>query len=172
MEFNIFKKKLLVFSISIVLIFCFLGCSKKEKSNVSNSFYIELVNFTNDSLKMALSESIFGKVSYYKNNKLEIVSLNYVTEKFPDIHYFKSESEIKDNIKEDTKKIKIEFGGEYSVDSILFSLQKFKYSSGQWIKISDMGFLKATTTYKKAKKNAIKEFSKQILNNTVLYTYE
>ena len=36
---------------------------------------------------------------------------------------------------------------------------------------SPLIFIKGTTTYKKAKEFAIKEFGKQIINNTVLYSY-
>jgi hypothetical protein len=70
------------------------------------------LNF-NDSLERYISENLFGKVAYYKNNKLEIASLNYITDDFPDMHYFKSISEIKKNINQNTRKIQVEFNGNY-----------------------------------------------------------
>ncbi len=170
MDFSLFYRTTIKQVVSSLIIFIFIGCSDKEKSNISNTYYIEIVNF-NDSLKQYVSDNIFGKVSFYKKDKLEILSVNYITDDFPEMHYFKNVAEIKTKIKPDTKKIKIEFGGDYSIDSIRYSLQKYKYSNRQWVKTSDMGFIKGTTTYKKAKEFAIKEFGKQIINNTVLYSY-
>lgn len=155
---------------SLAVLF-FIGCSDKTKNNTDNTYYIELVNFTNDSLKQNVSENIFGKVSYYKNKELFILSLNYVTADFPNMHYFENAEALKKNITPGTKKIRIEFAGEYTVDSIRYALQKYTYTDKQWVKTSDMGFIKATTTYKKAKQFAIREFGRQIVNNTVTYTY-
>ena len=169
-----YKKRIKLFTVlALTGLICIIitGCSDTEKSNADNTFYIELVNFTNDSLKKKVSEDIFGKVSYYKNKKIEILSLNYVTEDYPDMHYFKNTEGLGQDIKTNTKKIRIECRGGYTVDSISYSLQKFIYSNKQWVKISDMGFIKGTTTYKKAKEYAINEFAKQIVNNTVVYTY-
>jgi len=158
-----------------LVIFCivlfFAGCSGKENGNIENTFYIELDNFTNDSLRQSVSDNILGKVSYYKNEKLQVISLNFVTEDYPDMHYFESAELLGKDIKPGTKKIKITFSGEYTVDSISYSLQKFIYNNDTWNKISDMGFMNATNTYKKAKQFAIKEFGKQIMNSVVLYTY-
>ncbi len=170
MDFNFFNKKRIWLGLIGGLIFSFSSCSGNEKKNTSNTFYVEIVNF-NDSLDQYISEHIFGKVSYYKKNKLEVISVNYLTDDFPDMHYFQSTKELDNTIQEDTRKIKIEFQGNYSVDSIRYSLQKYKYSNKQWVKISDMGFLKGTTTYRKAKEYAITEFGKQIVNNIVTYSY-
>ena len=170
MDFNFFTKKRICLGLVVGLIFSFSSCSDKEKENTSNTFYVEIVNF-NDSLEQHISKHIFGKVSYYKNNKLEIVSVNYLTDEFPDIHYFKSTKELKNTIEEDTRKIRIELQGNYSVDSVTYSLQKYKYSNNQWKKISDMGFLKETTTFKNAKQYAMHEYGELIVNNIILYSY-
>jgi len=170
MDFNYLNTKRIRLVIISSLIFSFFSCSDNNKINTSNTFYLEVVNFK-DSLDQYISDNIYGKVSYFKNNKLEVVSLNYITDEFPDMHYFKNTSELKNKIKEDTKKIKIEFTGNYSVDSIRYSMQKYKYSNNQWIKISDLGILKGTTTYRRAKEYAIREFGKQIVNNIILYSY-
>ncbi len=156
--------------ITCTLLF-FAGCSGKEKSNIENTYYIELDNFTNDSLKQSVAENIFGKVSYYKNKELKILSLNYVTEDYPDMHYFQNAEVLKEDIKPGTKKVKITFGGEFTVDSISYSLQKFRYSNNAWNKVSDMGFIKERNSYKKSSRFAILDFGVQIVNNTVVYTY-
>lgn len=149
------------------------GCSDKVKENTGNTYYIDLVNFTKDSLKQSIKENILGKVAYYdKNSRLQILSVNYVTDDYPNMHYFKSVEDIGSDIKAGTKKIKIEFAGEYTIDSIHYSIQKFVYNNKQWNKISDMGFLKATTTYKRAREFAIKEFAKQIMNNSILDSFD
>jgi hypothetical protein len=168
-----FKKSYKYFTglmaISSILFFV-NGCSEEKKNNTENTYYVELVNFTKDSLKQAVSNNLFGKVAYYKNKKLEILSLNYVTEDYPDMHYFYNAEELrKEEIEPETKKIRIEFGGEYTVDSISYSLQKFRYRNNQWFKTSDMGFITARNSYKNF---IIQEFATQIMNNTVLYTYD
>ncbi|MEO6255042.1 MAG: hypothetical protein ABIO79_17160 [Ferruginibacter sp.] len=145
------------------------GCSEVDKKNIDNTYYVELVNFSKDSLKQVVSDKLFGKVAFYKNNKLEIMSLNYVTEDYPDMHYFNNSQGLGKEIKPETKKIKIEFLGEYAVDSISYSLQKFRYRNNQWVKTSDMGFLQARNEYKNF---IIEEFARQIMYNTVLYTYD
>ncbi len=155
----------------MALFLFFTSCSDQENSNINNTFYIELVNFTNDSLKQNISEKIFGKVSYYKNNELQILSVNYLTDDYPDMHFYKNATELKKEIKPETKKIRIEFGGIFTRDSIKYSLQKFIYRDKQWKKTSDMGFITATNTYYRAKQFAVDQFGKQILNNTVTYTY-
>ena len=168
-------KKILKFYFLIISFFClicFIGCSEKEKNTTENTFYVELVNFTNDSLKQSTSQNIFGKVSYYQNDKLQILSLNYVNEEFTKLHYYKSVDELKKEVKTDTKKIRIEFGGVYTPDSISYSLQKFIYRNKQWVKISDMGYVKSTNTYYREKQFAIKEYGVKIMNNVAIYTYD
>lgn len=158
----------------VVLVFfvlVFMGCSDKEKMNTENSYYIDLVNFTKDSLKQQVAEALIGKVSFHKNEKLEILSLNYVVKDYPDMHYFIAATDLKEEIKPGTKKIEIKFEGEYSIDSITYSLSKFIYNDKKWVVTSSMKLIKATTTYKKAKEFSVKEYGKQIVNNTVLYTY-
>ena len=118
-----------------------------------------------------LQKEIFGKVSYYQNNKLEILSLNYLTDDFPQMHYYKNAAELGADIKPETRKIRVEFGGIFTNDSITYSLQKFVYRDKQWKKTSDMGFMKATNTHYREKQFAVDQFGKQILNNVVTYTY-
>ena len=161
-----------VFFTALTVITIFLAsCSGQEKSNVNNIYYVELVNFSNDSLKQNVAGKIFGKVSFYRNDKLETLSENYITEDFPEMHYFKNAAELGSKIDPETKKIRIEFGGVFTRDSIRYSLQKFVYRDKQWKKTSDMGFIKAVNTHMRAKQFAIDQFGKQIFNETVVYTY-
>lgn len=166
-----FKKSLFFFTAFIAVLFFFASCSDEEKSNKENTYYIELVNFNYDSLKQNVSEKLFGKVSFYKGNELQILSANYLTENYPDLHFYKSAAELKNEIKPETKKIRIEFGGVFTIDSIKYSLQKFVYRDKQWKKISDMGFITASNNYLKTTKYTVDLFGKEILNNTVIYTY-
>lgn len=163
----IFKLWLFIFLLITIIS---ISCLNNKKSK-TDTFYIELVNFSNDSLKNQVSKSIFGKVSFYQNNKLVILSANYITDNFPDMHLYKNTESLDKKIKPGTKKIKVVFGEIYTVDSIRYALQKYTYNENKWIKTSDLGFIKGTTTYKKAKEFAIKEFGKQIVNNIVVYTY-
>jgi hypothetical protein len=166
-----FKKLSLFFTALAAVILFFTSCSEQEKSNTDNTFYIELVNFNHDSLKQNVSEKIFGKVSFYKGDKLEIVSQNYITEDFPKMHFYKNIADLGKEIEPETKKIRIEFGGKFTRDSITYSLQKFVYRDKQWKKTSDMGFINATNSYYGARQVAVDQFGKQILNTIVTYTY-
>lgn len=161
-----------IFLTALTVISIFLtSCSGEEKSNVNNIYYVEMVNFNNDSLRQNVAEKIFGKVSFYRNNKLEILSENYITEDFPEMHFFKNAALLGSKIDPETKKIRLEFGGVFTRDSITYSLQKFVYRDKQWKKTSDLGFIKAVNTHFRAKQFAIDQFGKQILNETVVYTY-
>ncbi|MEP7255693.1 MAG: hypothetical protein ABI666_07940 [Ferruginibacter sp.] len=132
---------------------------------------MELINF-NDSLKEFISANINGKVSFYKNDKLEIISLNYITENYPDMHYFKNTGEIGKPIKAGSKKIRVEFSGNYSVDSIKYLVQKYRYENEEWKKISNMGFITGFSTYKNLREYALKEYGNQIIKTVVTYTYD
>ena len=92
-----FKKFFFLFSLVAVFLF-FIGCLEQQKSNTENTYYVDLVNFNNDSLKQNLSEKFFGKVSFYRNDKLEILSVNYVTENFTKMHFFKNAAELEKKI--------------------------------------------------------------------------
>lgn len=166
-----FKKFYLFIGAVIIVNLFFASCSDQEKANTDNTYYIELVNFNHDSLTMDVSAKLFGKASFYKNNKLQILSVNYLTEDYPDIHYYKNAAELKNEIKLETRKIRIEFGGVFTMDSIKYSLQKFVYRENKWKKTSDMGFITAINTYFKTMNFTVDYFGKEILNNTVLYTY-
>ena len=70
-------KRVIFYLITLGSLLFFTACSEKEKTNLDNTFYVELVNFTKDSLKQVVAENIFGKVSYYQKNELKIISTNY-----------------------------------------------------------------------------------------------
>lgn len=164
-------RKIKIFSVVLSLFVFFTACNNKEIGNVGNTFFVELVNFTNDSLKQQISESIFGKVSYYKNNTLNMVSVNYITESYPDMHVFKPFNSKVEKIEEDTRRIRVEFLGKYSSDSISYSLQKYRYNNGKWNKYSDMGAIKEMNSNEDARNYAIHEYKKNITKNIVEYTY-
>ena len=166
-----FKKLYLFFAAFTLTVLFFANCSDQEKSNTDNTYYVDLVNFNHDSLKQNVSEKIFGKVSFYRDDKLEIVSQNYITEDLSKMHFYKNIAELGKEIKPETKKIRIEFGGIFTRDSITYSLQKFVYHDKQWKKTSDMGFVKGTNTHYRTKQFAIDQYGKQILNNIVTYSY-
>lgn len=147
------------------------GCGKKDKQNIENTFYVELVDFSNDSLKNSLGERLFGKVSFFKNNRMETLSMNFVTEEYDRMHYYRNAAELEKEIKDGARKIRIVFMGNYSPDSISYALQKYTYHNGQWQKISDMGAVKATNFHEKARQFAIKEYSRQIANVVFEYSY-
>ena len=155
--------------LSLLATFVLTGCSEKSK-HASNTFYIELINF-NDSLRNFISANSFGKVAFYKNNKMEILSQNFMTEEYPGMHYLEAIPSDWKNIETGENKIRVEFVGNYSIDSIRYSLQKYKYSNNQWNKVSDLGVLKAVTTFKKAKQFSINEFGKQIVGTVAEYTF-
>lgn len=170
MDYKIFINKLFRSVLTLLVIIIFFSCSQTGKNNLSNTYYVEFINF-NDSLKQFVANDLFGKVTYHKNNELKIVSLNYETDKYPDMHYFKNISDTGNEIKSETKKIRVEQIGNYSEDSINYSLQKYSYSNKQWVKVSDMGVIKKTTTFKYTGRFDIKEFINPIVNSIVTYTY-
>jgi hypothetical protein len=159
-------------AILFIILSVLLVSACSETGNKKNKiYYVELVGFTYDSLRDRITEGIMGKVSYYKGNKLEILSENYVTPDFPELHYFRNAATMDKEIDPGTMKIRVAFGGTYSKDSISYSLQKFTYKDDKWVKTSDMGFIKATTTSTRTRRYAVFHFGNEIVNNIVTYTY-
>jgi hypothetical protein len=77
-------------------------------------------------------------------------------------------------INEGTNKIRIEFKGNYTVDSTFYSIQKFRYLNDQWKKLSDIGFIKATTRNQQAAKTDLiwdLELTKQVTQTVIGSTY-
>ena len=147
------------------------GCSARDEK-VKNIYYIELINFS-DSLSNYISANSFGKVAFYKKNELKIISQNFITEEYPDMHYISSIDAVEmKEVEPGAKKIRVEFIKIYSVDSIKYALSKYSYRENKWNKISDLGIVKGVTTFKRAREFYITEFGKQIINNMITYTYE
>ena len=125
------------------------GCRGEKKVDPGNIYHIELKN-SSDSFKHAFESRIVGKASFHKNNKLEVLSTNYITEEYPDIHYFKSMAEIGKEPMEGTKKIQVELAGNLTIDSTFYYMVHFQYRDKQWIKTSDVGFIHAFSTNRMA----------------------
>ncbi|HQW83347.1 MAG TPA: hypothetical protein PK987_02745 [Ferruginibacter sp.] len=148
----------------------YYGCDNKEKEKIKNTYYIELVNCNFDSLKNSLSNGIYGKVSFYKNNQLQVLSMNYITNNLPEMHYFNNLNLLNKNIEEGTKKIQIEFINPISYDSVKYSMQKYIYRNKQWKKISDMGIVKTVSNLVQPN-NKLTELTEGIVTNIVQYSY-
>lgn len=170
MDFKKYNSQLRRFGVLFLITLFITHCSENKKTN-TDTFYVELVNFQNDTLRKQVAESIFGKVSFYKNNKLEILSANYVTEDFPDMHAFRDIALLDKKIKAGTRKIVVKSDGYFTLDSIEYALQKYAFKEEKWVKTSDMGVIKSINTQWHTKELAIEEFKKQIVNNIVEYTY-
>jgi len=147
MDFK-FRNNSIFFFTAVLIAVSFFGCAEKEKSNTENTYYVELVNFKFDSLRKSIGEQIFGKATFYKGNDLNILSGNYITDDLPDLLYFNNVEILKEKISEGSKKIRIEMLGEFSYDSVSYTLQKFTYLNNSWKKISDIGVLKESTAFK------------------------
>ena len=127
-------------SVGILLIY---GCAGKKQNDTGNIFYIDYIT-DNDSLLTALKNSTSGKASYFDNNReLQIVPLNYLTEKHPKTHYFKLVEELKEsNPALKAIKYQLTFNSSRINDSIAYSLRKFIYTKEGWRARSDMGVIK------------------------------
>lgn len=163
-------------TVSLLLIgfglFFLSGCSEKENATPENTFYIELLNFKKDSLQKNISDGLFGKVAYKKDNKLNIISVNYMVDDFENMHFLRNAAELGKEIENGTQKLSIEFIGDYTIDSITYSIRKYVYDSKQWVNTARLDSVKAITTYQKAKEFAVKEFGKQIVTNAATFTYD
>lgn len=169
MGYNTVLKKAILILFSSCFVF-YYGCNSKAKIKEANTYYIELVNCTFDSLNKAVSNGIYGKVSFYKNNQLQVLSLNYVTDNLPEMHYFNNVSMLNNNIEEGTKKIQITFIDPFTYDSVKYKMQKYVYSNRQWIKNSDIGIVKSISNLVRPK-NKLTELTEGIVMNIVHYSY-
>ena len=171
MDYKNLRKYLTVLGFIAILSGFIFGCSDSQKDKTGETIYIDLVNFNDDSLKASVSEKIIGKVSFYRNNDIEVISENYVMEEFEKMHFFKNIDIVGKDIKPGTRKIRVEFGGKYTVDSVSVSLQKYTYETDKWVKKSDMGFVKSMLTYSKDKLFGYRYHGEQIANLIVSYSY-
>jgi len=163
-------KRIFTYTILLVSITTFCACSNDKESTIDNTFYVELVNFKYDSLKQALNGGFNGKVSFYKNDKLEILSENYVTDDLPEFHYFKNTDLLDKKVKEGTKKIRVEFKNDFVLDSIKYSLQKYIFKADKWVKTSDMGDIRDFRKYEQPR-YIIEEYVRVMVINIVEYSY-
>lgn len=162
------NKLLLILIVGSFVFYC--SCDSKAKNKKANTYYVELVNGKFDSLQQAVSNGVFGKVSFYKNKQLQILSLNYVTDDLPEMHYFNNINLLKNKIEEGTKKIQVTFIGSFTYDSVKYNLQKFIYTNRQWKKTSDMGIVKTVSNLVQPV-NKLTEIAEGIVTNIVQYSY-
>ncbi|HNO71484.1 MAG TPA: hypothetical protein PKO16_06925 [Bacteroidia bacterium] len=149
---------------------CIIGC-RSYTDNKDGTYYLEFVNCT-DSLGEYVVRNSTGKVAFYKDNKLEIVSKNYLTYEEPGMHNLELWVENAGEIPAGTHKIRIEKIGLYPPDSVRYSMQKYRYDGQKWNKISDMGTLKAVTTYNKARLFYVTELGKQLVKTIAEYSFQ
>jgi hypothetical protein len=137
-----------------ILFFAFLltvmhACNEgvQKEKNIISVYYVDILN-GEDSIKTGLAARVFGKVSFYKNDRITLVSKNYMTEVFPESHAYEPVNLLPAKIEPGTKKITVEFSGNFTVDSTYYAVRQFVYDKDKWNKVSDMGFIKAEARYK------------------------
>ena len=164
------NKIFLIFGIPFFLI---TGCKDTKKENNTNTFYINYIG-KNDTLLNLLKNATSGKVTYFDNEKkLQIVSLNYITEDHPNTHYLKVNEELPAKPEPNSIKYEIIFNESMINDSIAYSLKKYIYSEKGWQSKSDMGIIKVfdypsikDKNLRVIKKNVVSSVLKTIAGDT------
>jgi len=145
-----FRKGLIFTCFLVLLIIC--GCGNKHDNKDKDTYYVEFTN-CNDSLLSLLNKEMNGKFSFYKDNRLNILSLNYLTTNQPDMHFYKTMGELPPSVQDGTKKIKVDFSGNLTNDSTYYSIQRYRYENKEWKKVSDLGMIQAITRIPRTKKS-------------------
>ena len=125
-------------------VFCavLFGCANSKSDNPADTFYVSY-KCDNDTLLDVLKNATSGKVAYFDaKRKLEILSLNYVTEPHKGMHYLKVEEELPKKPVVGTIKYEIVFNNKMVNDSIAYTLKKVIYSKDGWKDKSSMGEFK------------------------------
>lgn len=131
--------------------------------NGSNIFYINYI-CKNDTLLDVLNKSTSGKAVYYDNEKkLQIVSLNYITESHPKTHYLRINEELPVKPLFNTIKYEISFNDSMVNDSIAYSMKKFIFLKNGWQKKSDMGLIKVFN-YTSERDKKLRVINKNVMN--------
>jgi hypothetical protein len=168
------KNNKIVFSIMVFSCFLFFSC-KDKKNNSSNTFYISYI-CKNDTLLQILNNATTGKASYYdKEKKLQIVSLNYITEDHPNTHYFIINNELPVKPELNTIKYEIIFNDSMINDSIAYALKKYIYSKNGWQNKSEMGVIKVfdfPATIDKNLRVIKNNVARSVLKTIVIDTYD
>jgi len=149
------------------------GCTNKQDKKDKDTYYVEFTN-CNDSLLYLLNTEVNGKVSFYKDNRLNILSLNYLTGNYPDMHFYRSAVELPAAVPDGTKKIKVDFAGNLTNDSTYYSIQRFLFDKKEWKKVSDLGMIQAITRIPRTKKTDpfnYMDLSRQVIEYTASSTY-
>jgi len=159
----------------VFVFFCivFSAC-KESKQNKQNTYYVDYV-CKNDTMLDLLKKGTSGKVSYYdKENKLQIIPINYMTEDHPDTHYFQVADELPAKPELNTMKYEIIFNESMINDSMAYSFKKYIYTEKGWEARSNMGILKVFN-YPSHRDKVLKVVKKRVVANVlkmiVLHTY-
>ena len=155
-----------VFLIFVVYFILITSCTDSKNGNNSNTFYINYI-CKNDTLSDLLKQATSGKAVYFDNEKkLQIVSLNYITEDHPNTHYLKTGEELPEKPEFNSIKYEIIFNESMINDSIAYSLKKYLYSKNGWQKKSDMGTIKIFD-YPSVRDKKLRVFKKNVVSSVL-----
>lgn len=126
----------------VLLIVTFISCKHSTNLNRENSFYIKY-NTIDTVLKNELIFTSRNKVSYFDEdaNLFRIISINYKTNDFEDMHYFFTEDQMTSEIEEGMIMYEIDIKDNARYDSTSFSVKKLVYSKKSWTPRSNMGWI-------------------------------
>jgi hypothetical protein len=147
---------------------CFYSCTTVETIQTKNSFYITY--HTNDTLlKNNLILVSRNKVSYYDSGAklFRIIPINYKTNDFDDMHYFFTDDQIANNVKEGMVMYDIQISDNPRYDSTAFRVKKFFYQNKEWKPKSDMGWI---NVYFPDYSRAIEERKRKKLSEYIIQT--
>ena len=173
MVYKIVSKYTVIITFSLLSLIIFNKCSDAGKEQNGTTYYIEIKN-SNDSIKQRFMANITRYASYFENNQLKIMAVDYITGEHPDIHYYKPIDELNKAVDNGTLKILLTFKGNFTLDSTYYSIERFKYSKEQWTKFSDLGFIKAFSRNQgNLRSNMVwdEELVKQVTSSIVSSTY-
>ena len=173
MGYKIVYRYTVIITFSLFILFIFNKCSDAVNKKNGTIYYIEIKN-CNDSIKQRFMDNITRYISYFENNQLKTMAVDYVTGEHPDIHYYKPVDELNKAFDNGTLKIEVTFKGNFTLDSTYYSIERFKYTKEQWTKVSDLGFIKAFSRNQgNLRSNMVweEELVKQVTSSIVSSTY-
>ena len=168
MDYKFQVRFLMYIKLLIVVLVLISSCSTVDSIHKKNSFYITY--HTNDSLlKNTLILASRNKVSYYDSaaHIFRIIPINYKTHDIDGMHYFFTDDQITDNVKDGVVMYDIEISDNSRYDSTSFRLKKFLYNNKSWNPKSDMGWI---NVYIPAYSRAIEDRKRKKLSEYIIQT--